>query len=257
MDIFWYFFFTILGLEIGSFLNVCIDRLPAGHSIVTPPSHCDSCQQRLKIRDLIPIFSYLWTRGKCRYCGAQISRRVLWVEITAGALFALLFWKYGLTLDYAIMAFYCCIFLVILVIDLEHKLILNVIVYPMMPVALIISSLYPQPSVHQFTNALIGGAAGFFIFLLIYLLSRGGMGMGDVKMAAFIGLAAGIPGIFTAILLAIISGGIIAILLLLFKLKKRKEGIPFGPFLAIGAVATLLWGKPILDWYLSLFSFGL
>jgi len=182
---------------------------------------------------------------------------VFWVELITGACFGLLFWKYGLTWDYAIISFFVCVFLVLLVIDLEHKLILNVIIYPMLPVALLISSLYPQPSMSHFTGALIGGAAGFLIFLLIFILSRGGMGMGDVKMAAFIGLAAGIPDIFTAIMLAILTGGIIAIILLLFKLKKRKEGIPFGPFLAIGAVATLMYGKPILDWYMNLLNFGL
>jgi leader peptidase (prepilin peptidase) / N-methyltransferase len=252
MDIFWYFFFTVLGLEIGSFLNVCIDRLPVGHSIVTPPSHCDACGRRLSPGDLIPVFSYLRTGGKCSYCGAVIPRRVLLVEIITGALFALLFWKYGLTVIFGITVFYGCVFLVLFFIDLETKLILNVIVYPMMPAALLISSLYPQPALSQFTSALIGGAAGFILFLIIALVSRGGMGFGDVKLAGLIGLAVGFPNIFTAIMLAILSGGLVAVVLLVFKIKKRKEGVPFGPFLAAGAMLTLLYGKDILGWYLGM-----
>lgn len=255
MDIFWYVFFTILGLLIGSFLNVCIDRLPLRRSIVTPLSHCDACQHGLTAFDMIPVFSYLWARGKCRYCGAAIPRRVLLVEVITGALFALLFWKYGITINYAIMIFYGCVFLVLFFIDLETKLILNVIVYPAMPVALLISSLYPGPSLHNFFWALIGGAAGFVLFFLIALVSRGGMGLGDVKMAGLIGLAVGVPDVFTAILLAVLCGGLVAIILLAFKIKRRKEGIPFGPFLAVGAMATLLYGKEILEWYKALLGF--
>jgi leader peptidase (prepilin peptidase)/N-methyltransferase len=171
------------------------------------------------------------------------------VEISTGALFAFLFWKYGLTIDYAIMAFYTCVFIVLLVIDLEHQLILNVIVYPMMVVALLISSLRPDgPGV---IYALIGGAAAFVLFFLIAFISRGGMGWGDVKMAGLIGLATGFPQVFMALLVAVLLGGIVAIILLILRLRGRKQGIPFGPFLAIGALAALFYGQLILGWYLN------
>ena len=263
MQIILYIIFTILGLLIGSFLNVCIDRLPNKKSIVLPPSRCDSCGRRLTAPDLIPIFSYLRSRGKCRYCGAPIPQRVLWVEITTGALFALLFWKFGLTGDYAITVFYTCVFLVLFVIDLEHQLILNVIVYPMMAVALVISFIHPftadatnyihltnSTTVNSGLNSLIAGAGAFILFFIIVIVSRGGMGGGDINMAGLIGLIVGYPQVFTAIMIAIITGGLVAIFLLVTKIKKRKEGIPFGPFLAVGAVVALLYGKVILDWYL-------
>ena len=131
--------FALLGTAIGSFLNVCIDRLPVGKSLLYPPSHCDACQHHLSPRDLVPVFSYLWLRGRCRYCHVAIPRRVLWVEVASGLLFAFLYWRYGLSVEFAVTASYCCLFIVLGVIDLEHKLILNKIVYPAALVALIIS----------------------------------------------------------------------------------------------------------------------
>jgi leader peptidase (prepilin peptidase)/N-methyltransferase len=262
MEYVWYVFFTLLGLIIASFFNVCADRLPHGGSLISPPSHCDTCGRRLALLDLIPVFSYLFVRGHCRYCGATIPRRVLWVEIFTGAMFAFLFWKYGLTIDFAITAFYGCIFIVLFIIDLEHKLILNIITYPMIFVALLISTLYPaiintspyvpMSMLEGFIRSLIGGTCGFVLFLVIALFARGGMGWGDVKMAGMLGLATGFPLVFVAIMLAILTGGIVALFLLVFKIKKRKEGIPFGTFLAIGTMAALLYGKEILDWYLNL-----
>ena len=160
--------FALLGMEIGSFLNVCVDRLPAGRSLVRPRSYCDNCQQPLSVKDLVPVFSYLWLRGRCRYCNAPIPRRVFWVEIGTGALFAFLYWHYGFTAELAVTAFYCCIFIVILVIDMEHKLILNRIVYPAAAAALLISVFLPQSEIlhlpwPQTINGIIAGAIGFVL----------------------------------------------------------------------------------------------
>ena len=244
---------ALFGIAVGSFLNVCIDRLPSGESLLSPPSSCASCHQRLPVKDLIPVFSYLWLRGHCRYCQASISKRILWVEIGTGILFAYLYWYYGLSTELAITAFYCCIFLVIMVIDLERGIIPNKIVYPSMAVALVISALLSQTmTVPGIAQAAIGGGIGLILFLLIVLISKGGMGWGDVKLAALIGLVTGFPLVFVALLLAVILGGLVAVILLLSKLKKRKEGIPFGPYLAIGAMITLLFGNNILNWYLGM-----
>ena len=250
MTVLYYILLIILGLLIGSFLNVCADRLPHRKSLIRPPSHCDSCSRRLAVLDLIPIFSYLYSRGRCRYCGEPIPRRVLWAEIVTGALFGLLFWYFGLTIDYAVVVFYSCVFLLLAVIDLEHRLLLNIILYPMMPAALLISGFWPGGQ--GVVYALIGGVAAFAIFLIIAIVSRGGMGFGDVKMAGLIGLATGFPYVFAALLAAIISGGVVAIILLLTGRKGRKQGIPFGPFLAFGAVVSLIWGEIMLDWYVRL-----
>ena len=248
--------YVLLGIAVGSFLNVCIDRLPSGESLLSPPSRCASCHRRLATKDLIPVFSYLWLRGHCRYCQAYIPRRILWVEIGNGTLFAYLYWYYGLSTELAITAFYCCIFLVIMVIDLERGIIPNKIVYPSMVVALAFSVfntfLHQTATIPAIKLAAIGGGIGLVLFLLIVVISRGGMGWGDVKLAGLIGLVTGFPLVFVALLLAVILGGLVAVILLLFKLKKRKEGIPFGPYLALGVMITLLFGNNILNWYLGM-----
>ncbi len=222
----------------------------------------------LAVKDLIPVFSYLWLRGRCRYCQARIPRRVLWVEAGTGVLFALLYWNYGLNVELAVAAFYSCLFVILMVIDLEHGLILNKVVYPSMAVALIISiflppskvvypdgavalllSSLPEPGIVQ---AVIGGGFGLALFLLIVIISRGGMGWGDVKMAALIGIVTGYL-VFVALFMAVIFGGLVAVILLLFKLRKRKEGIPFAPYLSLGVMITILFGSNILSWYLGMF----
>ncbi len=248
--------FALLGLAVGSFLNVCIDRLPQSKSIAYPPSHCEACQHKLGAKDLVPLFSYLRLRGHCRYCKTSIPRKLLWVELATGVIFALLYWHYRLSPELGVMAFYACLFIVIFVIDLEHSLILNKVVYPTMIVALLLS-LYPWPWFGESMGmrvayTTLGGAIGFVVFLLIALVSRGGMGWGDVKLAALIGLATGFPLVFVAIIMAAILGGIVAVVLLITRRRGRREMIPFGPFLAVAAMATLLWGNNILGWYLGL-----
>jgi leader peptidase (prepilin peptidase)/N-methyltransferase len=251
-------FFCLLGMIIASFLNVCIDRLPAHQSLVSPPSHCPACNRRLAVKDLIPIFSYLWLRGRCRYCGAAIPRRILWVELGTTALFGLVCWWFGLSIELAIALFYSCIFIVIMVIDWERGLILNKIVIPAIGAALLISIIFsiflPDVEIVPFIGrAAAGGGIGLVLFFLIVIVSRGGMGWGDVKLAALIGLVTGFPLVFIALLIGVILGGVVAVILLLSGIKKRKQAIPFGPFLAIATIATLLWGSNILSWYRGLF----
>ncbi len=268
MESVWIVISALFGMAVGSFLNVCIDRLPAGESLLFPPSHCASCHRRLAIKDLVPVFSYLWLRGRCRYCQASLPRRLLWVEIGTALLFAYLYWHYGLSAELAVIAFYCCLFIILMVIDLKHGIILNKIVYPSMAVALVISIflppskvVYPDGAVALLLSSLpetgivqaaIGGGIGLLLFLLIVIISRGGMGWGDVKMAALIGIVTGYL-VFVALFLAVILGGLVAVILLLLKLRKRKEGIPFAPYLSLGAMITLLFGSNIGNWYLGLF----
>lgn len=243
--------FGLIGAAVGSFLNVCIDRLPAGRSLAYPSSHCDACQRRLTPLDLIPVASYLWLRRRCRYCQAPIPQRVFWVELGTGLLFAFIYRQLGPGTELAVTMFYSALFIVLGVIDLKHKLLLNKIIYPAAGIALIINALLPQPP--GIVSGLIGGGIGFTILLIPALISPRGMGFGDVKMAALIGLVTGFPLVFVALMLGIIGGGLAAILLLLFKIKGRKEAIPFGPFLSLATLVTLLWGNQILGWYLGLF----
>jgi leader peptidase (prepilin peptidase)/N-methyltransferase len=256
VEVFLIIIFAVLGLAVGSFLNVCIDRLPSNKSIVFPPSHCEACQHKLSAKDLIPVFSYLRLRGRCRYCQASVPRRLFWVELATAVIFALLCWHFQLSPELGVMIFYACLFIIIFVIDLEQGLILNKVVYPTMVVAFLLA-LYPWPwlsdsMVMRVAYAALGGGIGFVIFLLIALVSRGGMGWGDVKLAALIGLATGFPLVFLAVIMGAILGGIVAVALMIAKKRKRREAIPFGPFLALAAMVTLVWGSNILNWYLNL-----
>ncbi len=250
---------ALIGCAVGSFLNVCMDRLPSGRSLINPPSHCPTCRRRIAPYELIPVFSYLWLRGHCRYCHAAIPRRIFLVELGMGLLFALLWWGYGFSPELFVLAFYSCLFITLLVIDLEHTIIPNKIVYPAMLVALgmapfwsemeIITDFWPDLEI---AASLFGGSVAFGLMLLPAIVYRGGMGWGDVKMAALIGLVVGFPLVFAALFITIITGGLTAVILLLLRLKGRKEGIPFGPFLSLGALVTLFWGPTLYDWYLQL-----
>jgi prepilin signal peptidase PulO-like enzyme (type II secretory pathway) len=190
------------------------------------------------------------------------------VEIGTGVLFAYLYWHYGLSAELAIASVYCCLFIVFMVIDLNHGLILNKMVYPSIIAALIISIFIPPSNLSQssgeaallfnhlpqlgIAQAAIGGSISLLLFLLIVIISKGGMGWGDVKLAILIGSVTGYL-VFIALFLAAFFGGMLAMILLLFKIKKRKEGIPFAPFLSVGTMATLLWGNSLLNWYLGIF----
>ncbi len=248
---------AIFGLAVGSFLNVCADRLPQGESIVGGRSHCDACRRRIRAKDLVPLVSYVALKGRCRDCGAAIPRRIVAVELATGLIFAGLFLVYGLTGTFALLAVYAAILIVVFVIDLEHGLILNRVVVPALVLALIVAAVAPPGWLgtfgpHPIIGAAAGAASGFAILFLIALVARGGMGWGDVKFAAFMGAAAGLPLIFVALFCGIMVGGITGVILLLSGKRSRKQAIPFGPFLALGTMVTLLWGPQMLGWYLGL-----
>jgi leader peptidase (prepilin peptidase) / N-methyltransferase len=240
----------LFGAAIGSFINVCVDRIPNNKSLIQPPSHCDACQKRLAPLDLIPVISYVVLRGRCRYCGIKIPLRVLWVELGCGLLTAFIFLEKGLTLDFAVILFYAYIFITIGLIDLDHQLILDKIVFPCVAIALILDAFVMPRGI---VNGLEGAGIGALIMLIPFLATLGrGMGFGDVKMALLMGLAVGFGEIFVAVLGGIILGGLTAILLLALRIKKRKEVIPFGPFLSIATIVTLLWGGNIIHWWLGI-----
>jgi leader peptidase (prepilin peptidase)/N-methyltransferase len=274
MDIALIIVFTLLGTAVGSFLNVCIDRLPARKSIIRPPSYCDNCQRRLSPKELVPVFSFIWLRRRCRSCGALIPWRVFWVEVCTGILFGFAYWYYMVypvspeAVQLAVTIFYSCIFIIIFGIDLEHQLILNRIVYPTMLIAFVLDIVLRQPWLVESAPGVFqsmpdvaartvvgitGGATGFVLLLIPALIFFGGMGWGDVKMAGLIGLVVGFPLVFVSILGAIIGGGLLAAILLLLGVKKRGEAIPFGPFLSLAAIVTLFFGNDIFNWYLGLF----
>ncbi len=246
-----------LGLAVGSFLNVCVDRLPRSESIASGRSHCDGCGRQLTTSELVPLISYLRLKGLCSACWAQIPRRVPVVEVVTGLVFACLYMAYGPTISFIVLSTYACILTIVFVIDLEHGLILNKVVTPALVLALAIAAIVPPQWLgtigpHPVVSALIGAGTGFILLFLVALVSRGGMGWGDVKFAAFMGAATGFPLILVAIFAGIITGGVTGILLIVLRRKGRKETIPFGPFLAIGTMIALMWGETLLRWYIGM-----
>ncbi|MBI2860805.1 MAG: prepilin peptidase [Chloroflexi bacterium] len=254
----------ILGASIGSFLNVSADRLPAGRSVISPRSHCDNCGRKLSALEMVPVASYLWLRGRCRNCRAKVPRRVVVVEAGTGLIFTGLYLGYGFGLEFVVLAGYASLFLLLAVIDLEHGLILNKLTYPAALASLALAPFWPDLGIpRSFMGGdtawplLLGALAGGFLFLLpfflIALFNSNAMGWGDVKMAGVIGLAAGFPMVLVAMMVSFVSGGMVAVILLLARRKGRKEAIPFGPFLAAGGIVALVWGQPLIDWYLGLY----
>ncbi|MFC2048524.1 prepilin peptidase [Chloroflexota bacterium] len=251
--------FILLGLSVGSFVNVCIDRLPQGQSIINPPSHCSACNHKLGILDLVPLFSYLWLHGRCRYCQAHIPLRLPIVEGTTALLFTLLYWKFGLGLELGISLIYAFLLTVIFVIDLEHQLVLDKVIYPGMALALALSflwpglgmiSLLPEGALGKLVSSLAGGTFGLATMALPFIIYRQGMGLGDVKLGTLVGLMTGFPLVIVAILLSWIGGGLVAAILLALKIKGHKDPIPSATFLTVSAMVTLLWGQAIWQWYL-------
>ena len=252
-----------IGGSIGSFLNLAADRMPAGRSIVSPRSFCEACGRRLGSLDMVPVFSYLWLRGRCRYCGVRIPLRLMVVEAIMGALFAVIFFRHGFAVEFVVLGAALSLLMVVALVDLERGLILNRMIYPSLIVLIVLSPFWTElgltrpflgseSMVASFLNSLITGLGAFLVFLAIALAYPNGMGGGDVKLAGVIGLLAGFPGALIALWLGIVSGGLVAIGLLVRRKLGRKDTMPFGPFLALGAVVALLAGGEITSWYQNL-----
>ena len=250
----------ILGLAFGSFLNLCSDRIPRGQSIVGPPSRCDRCERRLSPLDLIPLVSYLWLRGRCRYCSASIPPRVFLVELVTGALFGMTAHLYRLTALTGVIVAYGSLLILMSGIDLEHMIIPDKLVIPGVVLAFAAAHFGPVGDERAlgdtFVSAALGGALGMGMMLAIYIAaflvyrSNVGFGFGDVKLGLLIGLITGFPEVL--VWFAFVGGGLIAVFLLPLGLRGRREAIPYRPFLALGAIVTMMIGEGV-GWYLDLF----
>jgi leader peptidase (prepilin peptidase)/N-methyltransferase len=246
----------ILGSIIGSFLNVCIYRMPRGLSVVSPSSRCTSCGAPVRPYDNIPIISFFLLGGRCRNCKSKISARYPLVEALNGFMYVLVVLRFGLGLHTPVLLAYCSAMVVITFIDLDFQIIPDVVTVPGIVVGLIAGSLIlPDPFdrgfLLGFKTAAIGLAAGGILFLVIAVLSKGGMGGGDIKMMAMIGAFSGWKSVLLTTFAGSLLGSVIGISLMVFKGKGRKTKIPFGPFLAIGAIISLFWGQEIAAFYLS------
>lgn len=236
----------IMGICLGSFFNVCIYRIPRRQSIVNPPSHCTHCGTRLNALDLVPVVSWIILRGACRYCGARISPRYPVVELFTGFTFVGLFYYYGLQQALLGSLVLSSILIMITFIDLEHYRIPDkVIVFGFLAGIVYVAWSGELPLKDAFLGILAGGVP---LYLLAVFTS--GMGGGDVKLAAMAGLYLGWQKVLLALFLAAGLASLAGITLIVLGIKKRKDPIPFGPFIALGTMISLLWGKQLIEWYL-------
>jgi leader peptidase (prepilin peptidase)/N-methyltransferase len=249
----WYIVSTTFGAIVGSFLNVCIFRLPKEESIVWPGSHCPYCKNPIRFYDNIPLISYLLLKGRCRHCHRSISFQYPLIEgITAISSFVL-FMRFGPSLSYLFYFLFVAALIVITVIDLYHQIIPDVISLPGIGVGLLASLMIPQITFfNSLVGALLGGGSLFLVGTLYqWMFKREGMGGGDVKLLAMIGAFLGWKGVILTILLGSLIGSVIGIMIMVLKGKNFKYAIPFGPFLSLGAVIALFYENEIIAWYLQ------
>lgn len=263
-----YIFSFILGSVVGSFLNVCIYRLPRDESVVSPPSHCTSCGSRIMFYQNVPIISYILLGGKCSECGSRISARYPLVEILTGILFAASFRTFGFTMETLFYLILICSLIVITFIDLEHMIIPNLITIPGIIVGLLYNALITDwrtsrelmgdfsfslenffgvlnevPFLDSVFGIIIGGGVLFLIaFLYVLIRKREGMGMGDVKLLAMIGAFLGWKGVIFVMLVSSLIGTVVGLSVIAYKKGDLKYALPFGPFLSLAAVIYLFAG---------------
>jgi leader peptidase (prepilin peptidase)/N-methyltransferase len=242
-----YVFSVMFGLVLGSFLNVVVYRLPRHESLVRPGSHCPSCGTGIHWYDNVPILSWLILKGRCRACGAAISPRYLVVEATTGVLFGLAAWRFGMEWPLLVSWAFIAAMIAVAFIDYDHMIIPNKIVLPGALIGLGASvALDPSRWWVYLVSSVVAAA---FIFALV-MLWPGGMGPGDIKMSLFMGAVLGTT-VIVGLFLAFLSGSAVGVYMMIVRKRSRKTKIPFGPFLAFGAVVAMFCGQTIIDSYLS------
>jgi leader peptidase (prepilin peptidase)/N-methyltransferase len=246
----------VLGLAVGSFLNVVIHRLPRRESVVRPRSHCPGCNTEIRERDNIPVVSWLLLRGRCRDCGMRISARYPMVELATGALFVAM--AFRVPEDWALPAFLvlAAACLAGSIIDLEHLLLPDRLVFPSLALAapLLLLAAAVDGEWDRFLRAVIGALLASGALLLLALLKAGAMGGGDVKLALLLGLCLGwlsLGHVALGLFLGFLLGSVVGIALLLTRSRGIKDHFAFGPFLAAGTLLSVWWGSQLLDWYVG------
>lgn len=240
----------IMGLVIGSFLNVCIYRIPREESISYPPSHCGSCDHKLNPPDLVPVFSYVFLKGRCRYCREKISMRYPIIEMLNAVLYLLIYLNFGFTLEFFKYCILASLLIVIGIIDYNTQdVYMSTTIFGVI-VAIIFIFIQMILYKTEIMNFILAGVVGFGVIGLIVFLTKG-MGEGDIEIALVCGLFLGIKGILLTLFLAIVIGGIVGGIILALKLKSAKESMAFGPCLAIGAMIAILWGNKIIELYIG------
>lgn len=246
----------MFGMCIGSFLNVCIYRLPSSMSIINPSrSICPQCNSAISFYDNIPVFSYLWLKGRCRHCKAPISLRYPLVELMTGIVAVDVLFIFGLTLAGVIYFIFISSLLVITFIDIDHKIIPDVITLPGIPIGLGASFVLPAMTFKASLLGLLAGGGSLWLIAWTYSLitRKEGMGGGDIKLLGMVGTFIGWKGVVFTIFVASVAGTCVGMIFMLIKGKNLKFAIPFGPFLSIGAMSYLFFGEKIMYWYFHIF----
>jgi leader peptidase (prepilin peptidase) / N-methyltransferase len=247
-------FAFLMGLCIGSFLNVCIYRLPASQSIVHPRSKCPNCNTLIPFYDNIPLLSYLWLRGQCRHCKVKISLRYPIVELLGGLFALATYLKFGLGFETLIYYLFIAALLAVTFIDIDHRIIPDVITLPGIPIGFAASFALPAITYKDaLLGILIGGGSLFLVAWLYSLLTKKeGMGGGDIKLLAMMGGVVGWQGVLFTIFVASLVGSLAGFAAMLHSRRGMKLAVPFGPFLSIGAILYIFFGTQLLHWYFNI-----
>ncbi|RTE01422.1 prepilin peptidase [Paenibacillus whitsoniae] len=240
----------ILGLVLGSFYNVVALRVPAKQSIVKPPSACPSCGTQLKTRDLVPVFSYLFSRGKCRHCQSKVSILYPIGELATGLLFLWVYVTYSISSETIVGLTLVSLLVIITISDLKYMRIPNQVLLFFLPIVILLRLFVPGNQ--AWWSYALGAVVGCGIIVLIALVTRGGMGMGDAKLLFVCGIVLGWSHILIAFVLACLLGSLLGGVLLLSGIIKRKQPIPFGPYLAAGVLIAYGYGSDLIQVYLNL-----
>jgi leader peptidase (prepilin peptidase)/N-methyltransferase len=256
MDFILCLYAVLLGLCLGSFANVCIYRIPQNKSIVHPGSSCPHCGVKLRFFDNIPLISYLLLKGRCRACSASISMRYPLVEVLTALLSLALFVRFGFGIQYVQFMLFAGTLLILSFIDFDHKILPDVLTLPGILVGWLASFL---PGGISWVDSLIGlmaGGGSLYLVAFTYerITGREGLGGGDIKLLAMIGAWMGWVSLPLIVLMSSLSGAVIGSIFILSGGKGARTQIPFGPFLSVGALFYLFWGREITYWYFNLFS---
>ncbi|MBO8171969.1 MAG: prepilin peptidase [Bacillaceae bacterium] len=247
MDMVFIVFYSLFSLVIGSFLNVAALRLPSNKSLIWPGSHCPTCGHSLSVKDLIPVLSYIGLKGRCRYCGAKISRFYPAGELLTLLVFLLILDKSQTVGDWIVAFPFAMLMITVTLSDLKYHIIPNRVVYPgILLIFLIRLWIHPLPLWDYIAGAILGSG----VLLLAALLSKGGMGGGDIKLFFLIGLVLGWKGTMLALFVSFMLGGLVAAVLLMTGRVGRKDRIPFGPFIFAGTMMSFFYGEEFLFWYI-------
>jgi leader peptidase (prepilin peptidase)/N-methyltransferase len=243
----------ILGAIIGSFLTVCVHRIPKGQSVVVPRSACPYCDKHIRWYDNVPLVSFFWLQGRCRNCHREISSRYPIIELTNGLGYLLVVWRFGFTWPTIIYAGLVSVFLVVSWIDWDHKIIPDVITLPGIVVGFLCATLLLPTG---WTNSLVGILVGGGILLLLawvspFLFGKEGIGGGDIKFLAMVGAFLGWQQAVLTLMVGSVVGALVGLVLLAMKVLQKGQYIPFGPYLALGGFIAVLWGSELWHWYFN------